>query len=502
VPRRPASPLWSSLALDRSAAASLQDQIVGYFRDAVLSGRLKGGARVPSSRVLAADHDIARITVVEAYDRLVAEGFLTSRPGSGLFVAATEVEPKVRLVAGTSRRQRKRMPELRRNDQVFLVPERPLGLLPLSPGVPALDRFPWRDWARITARLLRERPAHAMGYDDPRGDCGLRQAIAEYLGQARGIACTADQVIVVAGSQQGIDLTARVVAAPGAEAWVEDPGYPAARAALASAGLGIVPVPVGAEGLDAAKGAATAPRARLVLVSPSHQYPLGATMSLRRRLALLDWAERADAWILEDDYDGEYRYGGRPLAPLHTLDRGNRVLYLGTFSKVLAPGLRLGYLVVPEAAIAHFAQLKATTDRHAPGLDQRIVARFLAEGRLAAHLRRMRVLYAGRRAALVQALRREADDFLAVDDDAEAGLNLVARLKLRADDVAASRHALERQVHAAALSPYYVGRPRERGFVLGFAGTPEDRIAPAVRILAAAIADQRPPRSRGRVQTG
>src|SRR5262245_60317205 len=374
MPRRPAPPLWSSLALDRSETASLQDQIVGYFRDAVLSGRLKGGARVPSSRVLAADQDVARITVVEAYDRLVAEGFLTSRPGSGLFVAAVQGPPKVRLVAGTPRRSRKRMPELRRNDQVFLVPERPLGLLPLSPGVPALDRFPWRDWARITARLLRERPAHAMGYDDPRGDCGLRQAIAEYLGQARGIACTADQVIVVAGSQQGIDLTARVVAAPGAEAWVEDPGYPAARAALASAGLGIVPVPVGAEGLDAAKGAETAPRARLVLVSPSHQYPLGATMSLRRRLALLDWAERADAWILEDDYDGEYRYGGRPLAPLHTLDRGNRVLYLGTFSKVLAPGLRLGYLVVPEAAIAHFAQLKATTDRHAPGLDQRIVA--------------------------------------------------------------------------------------------------------------------------------
>src|SRR5215813_14206204 len=245
MPRRPASPLWSSLALDRSAAASLQDQIVGYFRDAVLSGRLKSGARVPSSRVLAADHDVARITVVEAYDRLVADGFLTSRPGSGLFVAATEGEPKVRLVAGTPRRQRKRMPELRRNDQVFLVPERPLGLLPLSPGVPALDRFPWRDWARITARLLRERPAHAMGYDDPRGDCGLRHAIAEYLGQARGIACTADQVIVVAGSQQGIDLTARVVAAPGAEAWVEDPGYPAARAALASAGLALAPISLG-----------------------------------------------------------------------------------------------------------------------------------------------------------------------------------------------------------------------------------------------------------------
>src|SRR5262249_60885720 len=171
----------------------------------------------------------------------------------------------VRLVAGTPRRSRKRTPELRRNDQVFLVPERPSSLLPLSPGVPALDQFPWRDWARITARLLRERPARALGYDEPRGDRGLRQAIAEYLGQARGIACTADHVIVVAGSQQGIDLTARAVAAPGAEVWVENPGYPPARAALASAGLGIVPVPVDAEGLDAAKGTEAAPRARLAL---------------------------------------------------------------------------------------------------------------------------------------------------------------------------------------------------------------------------------------------
>src|SRR5262249_45492755 len=254
--------LWSSLALDRSAAASLQDQIVGYFRDAVLSGRLKGGARVPSSRVLAADHDVARITVVEAYDRLVAEGFLTSRPGSGLFVAATEGEPKVRLVAGTSTRQRKRMPELRRNDQVFLVPERPLGLLPLSPGVPALDRFPWPRGAATRARRGDARAPPRWGYEVPRGGGGLRRGIDGYREKARRRACSADQVIVVAGSQQGIDLTARVVAAPGAEAWVEDPGYPAARAALASAGLGIGPVPLGAAGLGAAKSAPTGAPAR------------------------------------------------------------------------------------------------------------------------------------------------------------------------------------------------------------------------------------------------
>lgn len=498
------SPLWNSLALDRGAARSLQDQIVDYFRAAVLEGRLKSGTRVPSSRALAADHGVARITVVQAYERLVSEGYLAARPGSGLFVAESQLERPARPMTAAARRSRARprMPALVRAIASLAMPPRPVESLALCTGIPALDHFPWSDWARITARLHRERPLDALGHGDPQGERELREAIAQYLGASRGIACAADQILVVSGSQQGIDLTARALARAGDAIWIEEPGYPVGRAALQAAALERVPVPVDAEGIDVAAGARLAPAARLALVTPSHHYPLGFTMSLRRRLALLDWAESADAWILEDDYDGEYRYGGRPLAPLHTLDRGNRVLYLGTFSKVLAPGLRLGYLVVPEAAIAHFAQLKATTDRHAPGLDQRIVARFLAEGRLAAHLRRMRVLYAGRRAALVQALRREADDFLAVDDDAEAGLNLVARLKLRADDVAASRHALERQVHAAALSPYYVGRPRERGFVLGFAGTPEDRIAPAVRILAAAIADQRPPRSRGRVQTG
>ncbi|MGH7125897.1 MAG: PLP-dependent aminotransferase family protein [Stellaceae bacterium] len=232
-----------------------------------------------------------------------------------------------------------------------------------------------------------------------------------------------------------------------------------------------------------------APSARLALVTPSHHYPLGFTMSLRRRLALLDWAERADAWILEDDYDGEYRYGGRPLAPLHTLDRGHRVLYLGTFSKVLAPGLRLGYLVVPAGAVKAFAALKAAADRHAPSLTQRVLARFIGEGRLAAHLRRMRGLYARRRQALLNALEREAPGVLSASEAPDAGLHLVARLTVPADDVAASRRALEKRIYAAPLSTYYVGAERVRGFVLGFANTPEEAMAPAVRRLVEAVAE-------------
>ncbi|HMK67926.1 MAG TPA: PLP-dependent aminotransferase family protein, partial [Stellaceae bacterium] len=371
-------------------------------------------------------------------------------------------------------------------DRALALPPRPFDHLPLAAGLPALDRFPWSDWARITARLLRERPQALIGYCDPRGERPLRQAIAQYLAANRGIACDPDQILVVAGSQQGIDLTARALAEPGDSVWVEEPGYPAGRAALRSAGFELAPVPVDEEGIDVGAGVRQAPRARLALVAPSHQYPLGAVMSLRRRLALLDWAESADAWILEDDYDGDYRYGGRPLAPLYTLDRGNRVLFLGTFSKVLAPGLRLGYLVVPPAAVERFAELKAASDRHAPGLLQIALARFIEEGRLAAHLRRMRTLYASRRATLLEALAAEADGLLEAHATPEAGLHLVAHLRRRIDDVAASARALKARVHAAPLSSYYSGTKPERGFVLGFAGTPEEQMRGAVRRLVAA----------------
>ena len=491
---RPISPLWNSLALDRGAPRSLQDQIVEYFRAAVLEGRLKAGTRVPSSRALAADHAVARITAVQAYERLVAEGYLASRPGSGLFVAESHPKHPARTVAAAARRAqaRSRMPALKRSMPALAMPPRPNESMPLATGIPALDHFPWRDWARITARLHRERPLDALGHGDPQGERVLREAIAQYLGAARGISCAAEQILVIAGSQQGIDLTARALARPGDAIWIEEPGYPVGRAALEAAALERVPVPVDAEGIDVAAGARMVPAARLALVTPSHHYPLGFTMSLRRRLALLDWAEGADAWILEDDYDGEYRYGGRPLAPLYTLDRGHRVLYLGTFSKVLAPGLRLGYLVVPAGAIDAFAALKAAADRHAPSLAQRVLARFIAEGRLAAHLRRMRGLYAGRRRALLDALQREAAGVLQAFEAPEAGLHLVARLAVPVDDVAASRRALEKRVYAAPLSSYYAGINRERGFVLGFANTREDRMAPAVRGLVEAIEATRP----------
>lgn len=495
---RATQPLWNVLSLDRRglrAGASLQDQIVAFFRDAVLRGALKPGARLPSSRQLAAELGVARITAVEAFDRLTAEGYFVTRRGVGLFVAETVTDAYLRALPAKSPRTR-RAPAAEAPARA-VPPVPPAHTLPLATGVSAIEEFPWRDWARISARVYRERPAAALAYGDPQGLAELRVAIADYLGAARGIVCDPDQIVVVSGSQQGIDLTARVVAAPGEAAWFEEPGYGAARAALAAARLRVALVPADGEGIDVARGIAVAPEARLAVVTPSYHYPLGATLSLPRRRALLAWAHATGAWILEDDYYGDYRFAGRPQTPLYALDRHERVLYLGTFSKMLAPGLRLGYLVAPRPLVTRLTDLKSASDRYTPGLMQLVLARFIAEGRLAAHVRRMRAVYRDRRAALLDALARHAGDVLDVGEPPDAGLHIAVRLRPDVDDVAVSRAARAAGVAAAPLSAYYARSPRTRGFVLGFANTPEPQAGPAVRSLAAAIRgglDRRLPR--------
>lgn len=479
----PAEILAASLTLDRRSTTSLQDQLVDFFRAAVLAGRLRPGTRVPSSRALAAEQRVARITVVQAYDRLVAEGFLVPRRGAGLFVAAGL--PDLQRAAAPPPPPRPLPPPPTRPD-LKLAP-RSYVRADLTPGLPALDLFPWTEWSRLTARVLRGRPLAALAYADPRGDAGLRQAIAAHLGGMRGISCDAEQIVVVAGSQQGIDLAARAVAGPGEACWYEEPGYPIGRAALQAAGLDVVPVPVDGDGLDVASGRLLAADARLALVAPAHQYPMGSTMTLARRLALLDWAEQAGGWIIEDDYDGEFRHGGRPLAPLHVLDGGRRVFHLGTFSKSLAPGLRLGYLIVPEPLVGRVAALKAAADRSAPGLEQLVLAAFIAEGRFAAHLRRMRLVYAERQRCLLTALAADAAGLLDPGTVPEAGLHLGVLLRGPGDDVAIARAAGASGVGAVPLSTYYATAAARRGFVIGFGGTAAPRIAAAVHRLASAI---------------
>ena len=275
------------------------------------------------------------------------------------------------------------------------------------PGMPAFDGFPFEEWSRYVARRWRNPATDLLGYGDAAGYRPLREAIARHLAVARGVRCDAGQVVIVAGSQQALDLAARVLLDPGDAVWIEEPGYLGARAALAAAGAKLVPVPVDAEGLDVAAGVALQRAAAMAYVSPSHQYPLGVTMSLSRRLALLEWARAAGAWVLEDDYDSEYRYAGRPLAALQGLDGDGRVIYLGTFSKVMLPSLRLGYLVLPPDLVDAFVAARAIADRHSPSVEQAALADFIVDGQLDRHIRRMRMLYAERQAALVDAAKRE-----------------------------------------------------------------------------------------------
>ena len=430
-----------------------------------------------------------------AYVRLAAEGYLDGKPGSATRVSAVLPENLLHTARGGTRaarsdRQAPAAPLSLRGAATATLPVTPArpGAALLAPGIPALDEFPYRVWEQLAGEVWRSRPAGLLGYAEPGGHRPLRQAIAAYLAPVRGIACDPGQVVVTSGSQQAMDLAARLLADAGDEAWTEDPAYVAGRHALAAAGLRTVPVPVDEEGLDVAAGENRAPRARLVLVTPSHQYPLGAVMSLRRRLALLDWARRSGAWVIEDDYDSEFRYDGCPLQPLAALGSGaDRVVYVGTFSKVLAPGLRFGYLFLPRSLVDAFTAARALADRQPPGPEQAVLAEFIHRGHLARHVRRMRGLYKARRDALASAIKRHASGLLAVVPP-PCGLHVVGdMLPPDLSDVDAYRYASQRDLQTPPSSAYYADTPARSGLLLGFANSAEDLMDSSVRSLVAAL---------------
>jgi GntR family transcriptional regulator/MocR family aminotransferase len=501
MPRAEPPPVWSSFALDPASPLSRQEQIAAHLRAAVLSGRLRAGARLPATRRLAADLGVARQTVVLAYDRLAAEGYLEGRAGAGTRVAAglSETLPGVGRAAPAARPAAAPAPS--RRGRALL--ELPVAATPprapgrsgwLAPGTPALDLFPAAEWERAARRSARSLAAPAvLDYGDPRGSADLRRAIADHYGAARGVAVPADRILVTSGSQQAISLCAAVLLDPGDRVVVEDPGYVAGRGALAAAGAVPVGVPVDGEGLDAEAAARLAPDARAVFATPSHQYPLGVVLSLARRLALVDRARASDGWILEDDYDGEFRYAGRPLPPLQSLsdEAARRTVYLGTFSKTLAPGLRLGFAAVPDGLVDAFARARALLDRQPPEPVQAALARFMAEGRFAAHLRRMRDAYRVRRDLLFEALDRARRSGSPLDPGPappDAGLHLAAALPDGADDAAAAREAARRGLRVPALSAFAAGPAnRRRGLVIGYGGTPPDAIPAAAAALQEAV---------------
>jgi GntR family transcriptional regulator/MocR family aminotransferase len=496
------------LALDRDDPAPLQRQLYGQIREAVLTGRLAPATRLPSTRTLAAELGCSRNTVLGAFDQLIAEGYLDCRAGSGSYVS--RVLPETLLARPAARpasiaaSQPSAEPAVSASAERLAVAPAGDGLRPFAPGVPDLRLFPFDIWGRLLGRVWRRPAAELLLPGPPAGHWPLRAAIAAYLRSLRSVACTPEQLFITAGAQPALDLVARVLLAPGDRVWIEEPGYPGLRGPLASAGARLVPVPLDAEGLSLAAGRARADDAALAVVAPSHQYPLGVTMSLGRRLALLDWARERGVWLVEDDYDSEYRYAGRPLAALQGLDAeragergGGRVFYIGTFSKVLFPAIRLGYLVVPRELVDVFARARAAIDAYPSAIVQPVLAAFMEEGHFAAHVRRMRQVYARRRAAVLAAGDRHLAGLLELTPG-QGGLHLVGRLTpalaRRLTDREAEARAAARGLAPRALSRFYLGPPaasgREpppQGLLLGFAALADDEIEPAVLRLADAL---------------
>lgn len=473
----------------RPAPRHRRDGLCHALRAAIVDGRLKPGQRLPSTRDIAALYGLARSTVVASFEQLASEAYLVARQGAGHFVCAVLPEnsphrPAVGLVLPRTTPiappLARRAAALARSPFALGTPAAPL---PLTPHLPDLVGFPWKDWVKEGAKanmalsLALRSGGSALGHEP------LRAAIADYLGSARGVRCDANQVLIVSGMQQALDLTARLLLEPGDEVLIEDPGYPGALRLLEAQGARLVPVAVDAQGFDIRRAAA-GNTARLAYVTPAHQAPSGVSLSAPRREALLAWATRASAWIFEDDYDSEFRYSGPPLPALHALDRAGSVLHAGSFSKTLFPALRLAYLVLPESLREVFAAARSILDRHPPIEPQAAAAAFIGSGRYAIHLRRMRLIYQERRHALATAVLRHLGGAMQLAPDA-AGLETVGWLASGLDDLRIARRARaaglgvepvsQRFRHAAARRP---------GLLLGFAATPTQSMDGAVATLA------------------
>jgi GntR family transcriptional regulator/MocR family aminotransferase len=481
------------IALDTESATPLYRQLYDCLRESILAGQLAPGTRLQSSREIAKELNVSRNTVVNAFDQLLAEGYLEGQVGSGTYVSRALPEDllNVKTPTRSCTRAGGHNAGLSARGKVFAafapgVPREPEKVRAFQSGVPALDAFPFETWAKLSAKHWRRPADTLLGYGEPQGHAPLRRAVASYLGVARAVRCQPEQVIIIDGAQMAFDLIARVLLDPGDAAWMEEPGYPGARAALVASGARLVHVPVDAEGLDVAAGAKLDPSARLIYVTPSHQFPLGMTMSLPRRLALLEWASRAGAWVMEDDFDSEYRYEGRPIASLQGLDNDGRVVYVGTFSKFLFPSLRLGYIVAPPALVDAFLAARAIVGRHSPSVEQAVLTDFIEEGHFGRHIRRMRTLYAERQMLLINALRKECGDLLEVEPSA-AGIQSVAWLPEGLDDKEVSREALARGVEARPMSAFYAGGSPRGGLELGYAAFNKQELRRGAAQLSAVI---------------
>ena len=457
------------IQLDRAGRTPLAAQIYSAIRETIETGRLVSGARLPSWQDLATQLGVSRGTVRVAYQRLIDEQYAIGLGAAGTRVAE---RPSVSPTSDWS-------PDVPSQPGLF----HDFGTAPLAfqMGVPCQDAFPFKLWSRILTRETRRAAAAPVGYPDPRGDPDLRREIAAHLGLARGIRCNPSQVLVTAGFSGALGLAIRGLRFERIEAWVEEPGYPLTRTALGFAGMAVMAIPVDAEGLDIAAGVRIAPRAALAVVTPGQQAPLGMTMSLPRRLALIEWARRNDAWIIEDDYLSELQLKGRAAPALASLDHGGRVLHIGTFSKTVSPALRLGFLVVPPEMARRFGDVAACLAPAPAAPLQLAVAELLREGHYLRHLRRMKRLYAARRETLLRCLREVAPDSMKVQ--VNAGLSVVTLLPDSASDVEIALRALQFGMAPDPLSPWYMRSPAQQGLLLGVTNVNERRLAADCRRL-------------------
>ena len=468
------------------AGGTLYRWLYQALRSAILEGRLQPGARLPASRDLATAYRLSRATIVTAFEQLKSEGYVEGRAGSGTYVAKVLPEQLLQVTAwprqGHLPHRRIALSSYARRLQPFAgMAFRPLRAF--RANQPAVDAFPTTLWAQVAARRLRRVSAQLLAGGEALGYRPLREAVSEYLNASRGVKCSAEQVLILSGAQEALDRTARILLNPGEPVWMEDPGYPGAAVVFRALGAKICGVPVDAEGLDLMRGERKWNRARLVYVTPGHQFPLGVTMSLRRRLALLEWARRSGTLIFEDDYDSEYRYSGRPVPALQGLDRSGVVIFAGSFSAVLFPALRLGYLVVPQEMVDVFAAAESVSTHHPPLLEQAVLCDFIAEGHFARHIRRMRELYAERLSVLLECARQKLADTLEISK-VEAGLQTIGWLRpgFSADQV--SQLAAARNVEVVPVNRYAFGRSRREAVVLGFAAVDPGELRRGVDALA------------------
>ena len=482
----------AAFAAGRASPVPLYLQLCNLIRRLILEERFAAEMRLPASRVLARDLDVSRTTVELAYDQLVSEGFIERRRGSGTYVVDIHPSgPGLPARVGPALSKGNRIEDTLSNAGrrvVTITPFREDGPLPagFAPCMPSEESFPIEVWNRTLIRTLRDKGRDLQRPTPIMGDQALRAALAKHLARTRSVQCSEDRIMIVSSTQQALHMLAHLLLDPADAVWFEEPGYLGARAVFSAAGAQLIPVPVDEQGMTIQAGHALAPDARLAYVTPSHQYPTGVTLAAARRVALLQWASATNSWVIEDDYDSEFRHVGRPLAPLQSIDQSGRVIYIGTFNKVLFPGLCLAYVVLPEPLIGPAKRALEASAGQASTLLQATVAAFMDEGHFAAHLRRSRDVYRARRRILQDATARHLEGLVTLGPT-DTGLHVCAWLDTNLSDTAVSHQAAQADLHVPPLSPCYLGKTARPGLIVGYANVDERAIRRGIAHLASLL---------------